>query len=368
MRARPSSRPCRPTSTRSTGTGVHIITVNDYLAERDVRVDGPRAPLPRPEVGVILVDDAAGRAPRAVRLRHHVRHQQRVRLRLPARQHGAGRKNELVQRGHNFAIVDEVDSILIDEARTPLIISGPADQATKWYAEFAKIVGQRLRRETDYEVDEKKRTVGILESGIAQGRGLARHRQPLRVAPTPRSSATCNNAIKAKELFKRDKDYVVMDGEVLIVDEHTGRILAGRRYNEGMHQAIEAKEGVEIKQENQTLATITLQNFFRLYEKLSGMTGTAMTEAAEFDKIYRLGVVPIPTNRPMVRDRPVRPRLPHRGGQVQRGRRRHRRAAREGPAGARRHHVASRSREHLSPAAAQARRPARGAQRQVARA
>ncbi len=175
---------------------------------------------------------------------------------------------DLVQRGHFFAIVDEVDSILIDEARTPLIISGPADQPTKWYTEFAKIA-TRLQRDRDYEVDEKKRTVGVLESGIEQVEDYLGIENLYESVNTP-LIGFLNNAIKAKELFKRDKDYVVLDGEVLIVDEHTGRLLAGRRYNEGMHQAIEAKEGVEIQSENQTLATITLQNYFRMYDKLSG--------------------------------------------------------------------------------------------------
>ena len=208
------------------------------------------------------------------------------------------RVEDMVQRGHVYAIVDEVDSILIDEARTPLIISGPADQPTRWYTEFAEIAAL-LQRERDYEVDEKKRTIGILESGIERVEdrlgidNLYKRQHPL--------IQFLNNSIKAKELFHRDKEYVVKDGEVLIVDEHTGRILAGRRYNEGMHQAIEAKEGVEIKQENQTLATITLQNYFRLYDKLAGMTGTAMTEESEFNKIYDLGVVPIPTNMEMIR-------------------------------------------------------------------
>ncbi len=211
--------------------------------------------------------------------------------------------DDCVQRGHHYAVVDEVDSILIDEARTPLIISGPAEQSARWYVEFAKIV-PRLRRgedgEGDYEVDEKKKTVGILESGVEKVEdtlGIDNLYYPVN---TPLVSFL-NNAIKAKELYKRDKDYVVMNGEVLIVDEFTGRILHGRRYNEGMHQAIEAKEGVQIKDENQTLATITLQNYFRLYDKLGGMTGTAITEANEFHQIYKLGVVPIPTNKPMIR-------------------------------------------------------------------
>ena len=210
---------------------------------------------------------------------------------------------ERVQRGHHYAIVDEVDSILVDEARTPLIISGPAEQSARWYTEFAKIV-PRLRRgedgEGDYEVDEKKKTIGILESGVEKVEdylGIDNLYDPVN---TPLVSFL-NNAIKAKELYRKDKDYVVVNGEVLIVDEFTGRMLHGRRYNEGMHQAIEAKEGVQIQNENQTLATITLQNYFRLYGKLAGMTGTAMTEANEFAQIYKLGVVPIPTNKPMVR-------------------------------------------------------------------
>ncbi|MGW0073562.1 preprotein translocase subunit SecA, partial [Streptosporangium sandarakinum] len=216
---------------------------------------------------------------------------------------------ECVQRGHNFGIVDEVDSILIDEARTPLIISGPGEQSGKWYAEFAKIA-PRLRRGTegkdgeestgDYAVDEKKRTVGIFESGVEKVEdwlGIDNLYKPEHTHLV----GFLNNALKAKELYKKDKDYIVVDGEVLIVDEFTGRVLHGRRYNEGMHQAIEAKEGVKIKDENQTLATITLQNYFRLYTTLSGMTGTAATEANEFHQTYKLGVVPIPTNRPMIR-------------------------------------------------------------------
>jgi preprotein translocase subunit SecA len=206
---------------------------------------------------------------------------------------------ERVQREYNFAIVDEVDSILIDEARTPLLISGPADVATKWYAEFARLV-PRLSAETDYEINEKKRTIGILEPGVEKVENWLGIENLYESANTP-LVGYLNNAIKALALFKKDKDYVVMDGEVLIVDEHTGRILAGRRYNDGMHQAIEAKEGVEIQNENQTLATITIQNYFRMYDKLSGMTGTAMTEASEFQQIYKLGVVPIPANRPVQR-------------------------------------------------------------------
>ena len=216
---------------------------------------------------------------------------------------GAQRPDDLVQRGHAFVIVDEVDSILIDEARTPLIISGPATgDVNKWYKEFATI-SERLREGKDYEVDEKKRTVGVLSSGIERVEDYLGVDNLYESENTP-LIGFLNNAIKAKELFYRDKDYIVRDGEVLIVDEHTGRVLPGRRYNEGMHQAIEAKERVEIKAENQTLATITLQNYFRLYPEgsRSGMTGTAETEAAEFAGTYKIGVVPIPTNKPMIRE------------------------------------------------------------------
>ncbi|MFL6173980.1 MAG: preprotein translocase subunit SecA, partial [Marmoricola sp.] len=195
--------------------------------------------------------------------------------------------------------VDEVDSILIDEARTPLIISGPTQDEVEWYGEFAQLV-LTLDRDEDYEVDEKKRTVSILEAGITKVEKHLGIENLYESANTPLISFL-NNSIKAKELFRNDKEYVVIDGEVLIVDEHTGRLLQGRRYNDGLHQAIEAKEGVKVQEEYQTLATITLQNYFRLYTKLSGMTGTAMTEASEFDKIYKLGVVPIPPNRPLVR-------------------------------------------------------------------
>jgi preprotein translocase subunit SecA len=188
---------------------------------------------------------------------------------------------------------------LIDEARTPLIISGPADKPTKWYVEFANIA-TKLQRELHYEVDEKKKTIGILEEGVTKVEELLGIENLYEAANTT-LIGYLNNSIKAKELFKRDKDYVVMNGELLIVDEHTGRMLSGRRYSEGLHQALEAKERIEIQNENQTLATITLQNYFRLYETISGMTGTAMTEAAEFHQIYKLGVVPIPTNREMQR-------------------------------------------------------------------
>jgi preprotein translocase subunit SecA len=284
------------------GKGVHVVTVNDYLAKRDAEWMGRIHRLLGLEVGVILAQmtPAERKAAYAADVTYGTNNEFGFDY---LRDNMAWSLEECVQRGHHYAIVDEVDSILIDEARTPLIISGPADQSPRWYVEFAKIA-PRLRRgedgEGDYEVDEKKKTVGILESGVEKVEdwlGIDNLYDPVN---TPLVSFL-NNAIKAKELYKRDKDYVVMNGEVLIVDEFTGRILHGRRYNEGMHQAIEAKEGVPIKDENQTLATITLQNYFRLYDKLAGMTGTAVTEANEFHQIYSLGVVPIPTNEPMIR-------------------------------------------------------------------
>ncbi|MFN8173035.1 MAG: preprotein translocase subunit SecA [Candidatus Nanopelagicales bacterium] len=280
------------------GKGVHVVTVNDYLAERDAEWMGRIHRFLGLEVGVILgnMTPAERRAAYGADITYGTNNEFGFDY---LRDNMAWTRDEMVQRGHNFAVVDEVDSILIDEARTPLIISGPADQATTWYAEFARIANM-LRVDEDYEVDEKKRTIGVLEQAIDKVEDQIGIDNLYDTVNTP-LVGFLNNAIRAKELFKRDRDYVVTNGEVVIVDEHTGRILPGRRYNEGLHQSIEAKEGVEVKAENQTLATITLQNFFRLYDKLSGMTGTAMTEAAEFNQIYNLGVVPIPTNREMVR-------------------------------------------------------------------
>nr|WP_306333388.1 preprotein translocase subunit SecA [Streptomyces sp. KL118A] len=306
------------------GNGVHLVTVNDYLAGRDARWMGRVYGFLGLTVGVIKADMSPDerRAAYACDITYGTNNEFGFDY---LRDNMAWSKGELVQRGHHYAIVDEADSILIDEARTPLIISGPADQPTHWYGFFAdavrrmrgiaiqeekftapqrKIELAELRAAYDYEYDPKKRTVAVLDNGVEfleDQLGIDNFYDSAHTSLI----GQLHNALKAKEHFKKDKDYVVTDGEVLIVDEHTGRILAGRRYNEGVHQAIEAKEGVEIKDENQTLATITLQNFFRLYGKLSGMTGTAMTEAAEFHQIYKLHVVPIPTNKPMVRaDRP----------------------------------------------------------------
>ncbi|MET4061178.1 preprotein translocase subunit SecA [Arthrobacter sp. UYP6] len=282
-----------------TGRGVHIVTVNDYLAEYQSDLMGRVFRFLGMTSGCILSnqDPATRREQYNADITYGTNNEFGFDY---LRDNMAWSAAELVQRGHHFAIVDEVDSILIDEARTPLIISGAASgDVNRWYTEFSKVV-QRLKLDTDYEVDEKKRTVGVLEAGIEKVEDYLGISNLYEAANTP-LIGFLNNAIKAKELFKRDKDYVVLNGEVMIVDEHTGRILAGRRYNEGMHQAIEAKEGVTIKAENQTLATVTLQNYFRLYEKLAGMTGTAETEAAEFMSTYKLGVVPIPTNKPMAR-------------------------------------------------------------------
>ena len=281
-----------------TGKGVHIVTVNDYLAERDSEWMGRVHRFLGLKVGVILASmtPAERREAYAADITYGTNNEFGFDY---LRDNMAWSLVDCVQRGHNFAIVDEVDSILIDEARTPLIISGPADKPTKWYVEFANLVA-RLNLGQHYEIDVKKRTVGILEEGVSRVEEALGIENLYEAVNTP-MIGYLNNAIRAKELFKRDKDYVVMNGELLIVDEHTGRMLSGRRYSEGLHQALEAKERIEIQNENQTLATITLQNYFRLYEKLSGMTGTAMTEASEFMQIYKLGVIPIPTNKNMQR-------------------------------------------------------------------
>ena len=281
------------------GKGVHIITTNDYLAQRDAEWMGEIHRFLGLTVGVVL--PGAGPAKHRAAYECDITYGTNNEFGFDyLRDNMARSKENRVQRGHNFAIVDEVDSILIDEARTPLIISGPTQQSARWYQEFSKIV-QRMKRGEHYEVDEAKNTVAVSEEGVARVEDRLGVENLYESANTP-LVGFLNNAIKAKELFKRDKDYIVSDeGEVLIVDQFTGRVLAGRRYNEGMHQAIEAKEGVKIKQENQTLATVTLQNYFRLYDKLAGMTGTAATEAGEFNKVYNVGVVEIPTHRPMIR-------------------------------------------------------------------
>ncbi len=282
-----------------TGKGTHIVTVNDYLAKRDSEQMGRIHRFLGLEVGVILsgLTPDQRRAAYAADITYGTNNEFGFDY---LRDNMAHSVQEMVQRGHHFAIVDEVDSILIDEARTPLIISGPADGASNWYSEFARLA-PLMEKDVHYEVDLRKRTIGVHEIGVEFVEDQLGIENLYEAANSPLVSYL-NNALKAKELFLRDKDYIVRDGEVIIVDEFTGRVLVGRRYNEGMHQAIEAKERVEIKAENQTLATITLQNYFRLYKKLSGMTGTAQTEASELHEIYKLGVVSIPTNRPMIRE------------------------------------------------------------------
>ncbi|KFI93451.1 Sec family type II general secretory pathway preprotein translocase SecA subunit [Bifidobacterium saguini DSM 23967] len=281
------------------GKGVHVVTVNDYLASYQSELMGRIYRFLGMNVGCIITEQKPPE--RRKQYNADITYGTNNEFGFDyLRDNMAWEKADLVQRGHHYAIVDEVDSILIDEARTPLIISGPAEgDVTRWYRQFAKLV-LKLTRDEDYDVDEKKKVVGILDPGITKVEdflGIDNLYEPANTALI----GYLNNAIKAKELFIRDKDYVVTQGEVLIVDEHTGRILPGRRYNEGLHQAIEAKEGVEVKAENQTFATITLQNYFRMYDKLAGMTGTAETEAAEFMNTYKLGVLPIPTNKPMIR-------------------------------------------------------------------
>ena len=282
-----------------TGKGVHVVTVNDYLAGRDAQWMSPVYEALGLSVGVIgaMMPEDQRRQAYAADITYGTNSEFGFDY---LRDNMAVRLDDCVQRGHSFCIVDEVDSILIDEARTPLIISGVPEAAADTYYRFARIV-PTLKKGDDYEVDEKHRTVAPLESGVEKvERALGIEHLYLDV-----HGQLVNHfiqALKAESLFRKDKEYIVRDGEVLIVDEFTGRVLEGRRYSEGLHQAIEAKEGLKIREENQTLATITLQNYFRMYDKLSGMTGTASTEANEFHKIYETDVVSVPTHRPMVRD------------------------------------------------------------------
>jgi len=280
------------------GEGVHIVTVNDYLAKRDSEWMGPIFRALGASVG--LIQSQMTPADRRPAYGAHITYGTNNEFGFDyLRDNMAMRSEDMVQRGHHYGIVDEVDSILIDEARTPLIISGMVADSAKWYQTFARLA-PRLRRDDDYEVDEAKRTVAVTEEGVAKVEEALGIENLYEHVHTPLVHHL-QNALRAKELYKRDVDYIVTSGEVKIVDEFTGRVLEGRRYSEGLHQAIEAKENVRIKEENQTLATITIQNYFKMYEKLAGMTGTAKTQLAEFQEVYKLDVVEIPTNQPMIR-------------------------------------------------------------------
>ncbi len=281
-----------------TGSSTHLVTVNDYLSRRDSEWMGPIYRFLKLKVGL---------------LQHDMEKEEKKQQYLCDVVYGTNNEfgfdylrdnmvlgaEDIVQNGHHFAIIDEVDSILIDEARTPLIISGVASGTTELYKKFAQIV-PRLKENEDFEIDERARTVAITESGVEKVENMT-GLENLYSPQNFRLIHALNQSLKARYLFKRDVDYMIKDGGVIIVDEFTGRLMPGRRYSEGIHQAIEAKEGVKIKDENQTLATITIQNYFRMYKKLAGMTGTAITEAAEFRHIYNLDTVIIPTNMPMIR-------------------------------------------------------------------
>jgi preprotein translocase subunit SecA len=280
------------------GQGVHVVTVNDYLAKRDSEWMGPIFRALGLTVGLIQAQmtPEQRRPAYAADITYGTNNEFGFDY---LRDNMAMRFTDMVQRGHHYGIVDEVDSILIDEARTPLIISGMVADSAKWYQTFARLV-PRLKRDVDYEIDEQKRTVAVQEAGVERVEAELGIDNLYEHVHTPLVHHL-QNALRAKELYKRDVDYLVTQGEVKIVDEFTGRVLEGRRYSEGLHQAIEAKENVRIKEENQTLATITIQNYFRMYDKLAGMTGTARTQAREFEEVYKLGVVEVPTNQPMVR-------------------------------------------------------------------
>ncbi|MGB7668678.1 MAG: preprotein translocase subunit SecA, partial [Candidatus Acidiferrales bacterium] len=281
-----------------TGRGVHIVTVNDYLARRDAEWMSPIYKTLGLTVGVIVhdLDDVQRRAAYAADITYGTNNEFGFDY---LRDNMKYDLKDCVQRGHNFGIVDEVDSILIDEARTPLIISGPAEESTDKYYKIDKIV-PKLIKDIDFTLDEKHKTATLTEEGVGKCERLL----ALPNMYDPQNLETIHHVyqgLRAHSLFTRDVDYVVKEGEVVIVDEFTGRQMPGRRWSDGLHQAIEAKEGVKIERENQTLATVTFQNYFRMYKKLSGMTGTAETEAKEFGKIYGLDVVVIPTNRTLIR-------------------------------------------------------------------
>jgi preprotein translocase subunit SecA len=280
------------------GKGVHVVTVNPYLAKRDAEWMGQIYRYLGLTVGLVQpnMNPEQRRPAYGADITFGTNNEFGFDY---LRDNMAMRLEDCVQRGHHFAIVDEVDSILIDESRTPLIISGAAAESAKWYRTFAKLV-PRLKDEEHYEVDEAKRTVAVTEAGVTRVEELLGIENLYDQVHTPLVHYL-DSALRGATLYKKDRDYIVQDGEVLIVDEFTGRTLPGRRWSDGLHQAVEAKENVKIQQENQTLATITVQNYFRLYEKLAGMTGTAKTQAAEFANVYKLDVNEVPTNRPMIR-------------------------------------------------------------------
>ena len=280
------------------GRGVHIVTVNDYLARRDAEWMGPIYKMLGMTVGVIVHDleDTQRRAAYGADITYGTNNEFGFDY---LRDNMKYDLKDCVQRGHHFAIVDEVDSILIDEARTPLIISGPAEESTDKYYRIDKMI-PKLIQDIDYTLDEKHKTATLTEEGVSKAEKLL----SLGNMYDPAHMDIIHHVyqgLRAHTLFQRDVDYVVKDGEVIIVDEFTGRQMPGRRWSDGLHQAVEAKENVKIERENQTLATITFQNYFRMYKKLAGMTGTAETEAPEFDKIYKLEVVAIPTNKTLIR-------------------------------------------------------------------
>src|SRR5499433_823190 len=286
------------------GKGVHVVTVNDYLARRDSGWMGQIYSFLGLTTGVIVhgLDDAERKAAYACDITYGTNNEYGFDY---LRDNMKYRLEDMVQRGHYFAIVDEVDSILIDEARTPLIISGPLDDRSDFYNTIDTFM-PKLQKIADFEVDEKQRTVTLTEAGMEKIEVLLRDAGQLKgesLYDVENVSVVhhINQALRAHSLFTRDKDYIVRDNEVVIIDEFTGRMMPGRRYSEGLHQALEAKERQPIQPENQTLASITFQNYFRMYEKLAGMTGTAVTEADEFADIYNLEVLEIPTNMPMIR-------------------------------------------------------------------
>ena len=280
------------------GKGVHIITVNDYLAKRDTEWMGNIYQFLGLSVGTILhgLDDDQRKKEYGSDITYGTNNEFGFDY---LRDNMKFEGESIVQGDLNFAIVDEVDSILVDEARTPLIISGPAEKSTHLYYHVNGII-PRLKQDEDFTVDEKARTAVLTEGGVANAENILKV-DNLFDPKYIELLHHINQALKAHALFKRDVDYIIKDGGVVIVDEFTGRLMPGRRYSEGLHQALEAKENVKIENENQTLATITFQNYFRIYDKLAGMTGTADTEAAEFKKIYDLDVMVIPTNKPMIR-------------------------------------------------------------------